>query len=205
MLTPCFSCRQLLNEPSEPSSSLAVTLPPLPSGGLALSRTQEKEEPTKALQKRGRYNLWCGLSDEWGGGLGQGPKMRNTGQAGPTCRSLLLLAPVERGSRTGGEFPARAHPLSWEGRWWWRRGKAMSTQCLRCSNSSPRARLSFSPRLIKHIGFSGPPHLALGGLEAPPPSGARDMELPLPAFFRRLPCRCRLSHSLIQTAASACS
>lgn len=92
-------------------------------------------------------------------------------------------------------------PLSWEGRWWWP-AKAISTHCLRCSNSSPRARLSFSPRLIKHIGFSGMPHLALGGLEAPPPSGARDRELPLPAFFRRLPCRCKASHSLIQTAAS---
>lgn len=96
--------------------SLARPLSPLPSGGPALSSTGEKEEPTEALQKRGRYSLRADLSEEWGGGLGQGLKMRNTRQAGPTWRSLPLLAPVERGCRTGGGFPAQAHPLSWKGR-----------------------------------------------------------------------------------------
>ena len=63
----------------------------------------------------------------------------------------------------------------------------MSTQCLRCSNSSPRARLSFSPRLIKHMGISGLPHLALGGLEAPPPSRGPGQGTATPSLLQETP------------------
>lgn len=100
--------------------------------------------------------------------------MRNTGQSGPTWRSLPLLVPSGKRIQNRWGFPAQLTPLLGRkvgG------GQGHEHAVPRCSNSSPRARLNFSPRVIKHIGFSGLPHLALGGLGTQPPSTGLGREL----------------------------